>query len=317
MRTIGDAGEFSLIERIARRARTVSAPGVRLGIGDDAALLRLPAGRELVVTSDALVEGVHFRLDNQAPAAIGRRALAVNLSDLAAMGAKPVGFTLALQAPASLPLRRFDGLLAGLVRGAAEWECPLVGGNLARARELSLAVTALGSVVRGRALRRGAARPGDRLFVTGRLGVAALARARAERSGGRLRHQPTPRLAAGRALARLAEAGACIDLSDGLRADLGHLLAASRAGARVDYSAIPRPRGYEAACRSLGLDPQESLVAGGEDYELLFTTRARGPGVAALARRLGVAVTEIGAITRRTGLRGLPLTRGAGGWTHF
>ncbi|MDX1648822.1 MAG: thiamine-phosphate kinase, partial [Myxococcota bacterium] len=209
MRTLADVGEFGLIDRVARlAARGPRSRAVVLGIGDDAALLRARAREDVAVTTDAFVEGVHFRLDQETPRTAGRRALVANLSDLAAMGARPLGFTCALAAPSGTPLRRVLALARGLVDEALRHDCPWVGGNVTRAGELSLAIAALGAVPRGAALRRDGARPGDRILVTGSLGGAALARAR-----GRVRRVPEPRLRAGRALR--GRATACIDLSDG------------------------------------------------------------------------------------------------------
>jgi thiamine-monophosphate kinase len=222
-----------------------------------------------------------------------------------------VGVLAALAAPRDLPLARADGLTRGLVEGARRWGAPLVGGNVARADRTSLTLTVLGAVSRGRALRRDRARPGDRIFVTGALGGAALAVARAAR-GARLVHQPEPRLAAGRALARLRETGACIDVSDGLVADLRHVLDASCVGAVIDPTRVPVPRGFEAASARAGADPRRLALSGGEDYELLFTLRRAVPG---LARRLGVPVTEIGVVTSGRSLRGIP--RDGEGFTHF
>jgi thiamine-monophosphate kinase len=223
----------------------------------------------------------------------------------------------ALAAPPTLALARLDGLVRGMAAQARRCGAPLVGGNLTRARDTMLVLTAIGAVRRGRALRRDAARPGDRVLVTGSLGGAALAVARAARAGGRARRpEPAPRLAAGRALAALAGAGACIDVSDGLLADLGHVLAASGVGATLDPARVPRPRGFATACAALALDPERLALSGGEDYELCFTVRRGAPGASALARRLGVRVTEIGRIEARRGLRGVPGS-GASGWVHF
>ena len=297
-----DLGEFELISRIERAARSIRrAPGVVLGIGDDAAILRARAGEDLVLSTDAHVERVHFRFATQSPRAIGRRALVASLSDLAAMGARPLGCLLALAAPPSLELRTLDGILAGLLDEAARHRCPLVGGNVARAREVSLAITAAGAVARGRSLSRRGARAGDRILVTGTLGGAALEVARALRGEGRVRRVPVPRLAAGRALARVAGVGACIDVSDGLEADLAHLLAPAGLAADLDPARVPRPPGLAAACRRLGLDPLRVALGGGEDYELLFTLRPGGPAPGRLARRLGVPVAEIGRVVRRRG----------------
>lgn len=317
MQRIRDVGEFGLIERIAglaRRAfvRTPSA-GVVLGIGDDAALLRLRAHEDVVVTTDALVEGVHFDFAHETPRVAGSRALAANLSDLAAMGARPLGFVVALAAPASTPVARALGLARGMLDLAVRFACPLVGGNLARARELSLAITVIGAVRRGRALLRSGARAGDRVFVTGTLGGAALARAR-----GRVRLAAQPRISAGRALARMAGVGACIDVSDGLAADLAHLCRASGVRARIEVGRVPVPAGFAAACARAACAPLRLALAGGEDYELLFTARGRSARAEPLAQRLGVPVTEIGRIEAgKPAVLGLPRSLGAGGFRHF
>jgi len=311
-----DLGEFGWIDRIRRAAERSGIPRhVVVGIGDDAAVLRPRQGEDPVMTTDALVEDVHFRWSTDAPRSVGQRAVAASLSDLAAMGARPLGLLVAFAGPPGLDVRRLDGLVRGLVVAAARDGAPLVGGNVARARETSLTVTALGAVARGKALRRGAARRGDRILVTGTLGESALARARAERSGRKVRHVPVPRLVAGRKLARAHFVGACIDVSDGLVADLRHVLDASRAGGRLDVGRVPRRRGFDAACDRAGIDPARTLLAGGEDYELLFTVRPEAPPAEALARRLGVAVTEIGEIGGR-GLR-LDVRRPVRGWRHF
>ncbi len=304
-----DLGEFELIARIERAARGAPRGRVALGIGDDAALLTALAGETWVVSTDARVEDVHFRWATETPRTVGATALAAALSDLAAMGARPRGFTCALAAPGDLPLAAFDGLLRGLLSGARRYGCPLVGGNLTRARETSLVLTVFGGVKRGRALRR-RARVGDRILVTGELGAASLARARAERGGTPVSRIPVARIPQGRALARLATVSGCIDVSDGLVADLAHLLGA-RLRCRVDPGRLPLPRGFEAGCRALGLDPLATALTGGDDYELLFALRPQGPSAATLSRRLGVRVSELGRVERgrRSG--------GRGGFDHF
>jgi len=310
-----DLGEFGLIERIERAVGRLPVPrSVVIGIGDDAAVLRPRVGEDVVVSTDAAVEGVHFDFSNQSARNVGRRALVANLSDLAAMGARPLGFTLALAAPAALELRRVDGLIAGLLVEAAEHGCPLVGGNVSAARETSLTLTVVGAVSRGRVLRRDGARAGDRLCVTGTLGGAALAVARAARAGARIRQLPVPRLRAGRALAGISAVAACIDVSDGLLADAQHLLAARGLEAEIDPAAVPRPPRFDAACRRLGLAPDALALGGGEDYELLFAARGAAPSVASLSRRLGVAVSEIGSVVPAGAS-----TRAAvrPGWRHF
>ena len=254
-RTLEDVGESALIERIARRAGRSPGRDWALGIGDDAAILRPRSGDEIVLSTDVVVEDVHFRFDRETPRAIGRRALVVNLSDLAAMGARPIGCLLALTAPRDLALATFDALIAGVVEEATRHACPLVGGNLSAAPSTALTLTVVGGVRRGRALRRGRVGQGDRLFVTGVLGAGALARERADRRGGRLRRVPVPRLRAGQALARMSETTGCLDLSDGLATDLAHLLEGTGLGAEIDPAALPRPSGFDRACRGLGIDP--------------------------------------------------------------
>ena len=310
-----DLGEFGLIDRIARAvARRRGSRSVVLGIGDDAALLRVRAGEQVAVSTDACFEGVHFRLQNESARTVGRRALVANLSDLAAMGARPLGCLLALSAPPGLAVRTADLLVAGLLDEAARYGCPLVGGNTSRARELSLTITVIGAVAAGRALRRDVARPGDRILVTGALGGAALERARAERGRGRVKRVPVPRLRAGRALAALGWRAACIDLSDGLDADLAHLLEGRALGAEIEAARIPVPPGFRAACRRAGLDPEALARGGGEDYELLFTLPPGAPPAQRLSRRLGVRVSEIGRVLRRPPAGASPRPRG---WRHF
>lgn len=306
-----DLGEFGLIDRIQRLAAQVQGRDVVLGIGDDAALLRPRHGEDLAVTSDALVEGTHFRWDRETPRTLGRRALAANLSDLAAMGARPMGFTFALAAPPSLEVRRVTGMVRGMLDLAEAFACPLVGGNVTRARQTSITITALGGVRPGRILTRSGARPGDRILVTGELGISALERAR-----GRIRSVPSPRVAAGRALARLASVTACIDVSDGLLADLGHLLEASGVGGEIEAQRVPTPRGFAAACRRLRRDPLQLSLGGGEDYELLFTMSGEKPTAESLESRLEIAVTAIGRVTER-GLRVVDVAAPPRGWTHF
>ncbi len=311
-RTLADVGESELIARIARRAGRTPGRDWALRIGDDAAILRPRAGDELVLSTDAFVEGTHFRFGREPARTIGRRAMAVNLSDLAAMGAAPVGALLALAAPKRASLADFDGVVGGVLDQAERFGCPVVGGNLAHARGWSLDVTVIGRCRKGRALRRRGIRPGDALFATGTLGAATLARLRADADGAALTRVPTPRIEAGRALARTGGVRACIDLSDGLATDLAHLLEGTGFGAEIEPSSLPRPRGFARACASLGVDPTRVIAGGGEDYELLFALRsgrrdsADTGGDVRLSKRLGVSVTRIGRITSENGIRGLP-----------
>ncbi|TWT20168.1 thiamine-phosphate kinase [Luteimonas marina] len=287
--------EFDLIARIRDRAAT--RDDVVLGIGDDAALLQVPADRQLVVAMDTLNAGVHFPPDTAA-ADIGWKALAVNLSDLAAMGAQPAWCTLSLSLPQA-DAAWLDGFLDGFLELAAKHGVALVGGDTTRG-PLSVCVTAHGFVEPGRALRRDGACEGDDIWVTGTLGDAAAALA-AMRAGAvsdralRARlDRPTPRVEAGRALAGIASA--CIDVSDGLLADLGHVCAASGTGARVDVEALPAS---PALARFRPEQRWPWQATGGDDYELCFTAPAgrRDDVVQALADADGgVAAARIGLI---------------------
>ena len=316
--------EFSLIDRI--RERTAQGrDDVRLGIGDDAALLAVPAGQELVVAIDTLIEGVHFPRGTSA-ADIGWKSLAVNLSDLAAMGATPAWALLALTLPAA-DSEFIDGLATGFAQLAQSYRVALVGGDTTRGT-LTLSVAVHGFVPPGKALLRAGAQIGDAIWVTGTLGDAAAGLQLVQQGGSadsrsnylieRL-NRPTPRIAAG--LALRGHATACIDISDGLLADLGHICVASKVGAEIDASLLPRSSALldlfdETAARDFAL-------SGGDDYELCFTVPARH--VAAMQAdlaRLGCGATKIGRIVEGSGVR----VRDADGqwqepehrgWDHF
>ncbi len=314
------AAEFDLVALV--RARAPTRGDVVLGIGDDAALLQPPPGRQLVVAMDTLNAGVHFPVETS-PADIGWKALAVNLSDLAAMGAEPAWCTLSLSLPEADPAW-VQGFLDGFLALAGDCGVALVGGDTTRG-PLSICVTAHGLVEPGAALRRDAARAGDLVWVTGTLGDAAGALAQ-WRSGtdvdpvlrGRL-DRPTPRLAAGRALRGVAHA--CVDVSDGLLADLGHVCTASGVGAEVDVDALPCSQAL--ALYAMG-DARRALQgAGGDDYELCFTTAPTARDrVAGVAEATGVAIACIGRIVATPGVRaadaaGGPWRPAGSGHEHF
>ncbi|HXX47863.1 MAG TPA: thiamine-phosphate kinase [Myxococcota bacterium] len=324
-----ELGEFGLIEAIRRRARQAH-PGWRVAIGDDAAAFVPRRGEELVATTDAVVEDVHFRWRTTDPRSLGHKALAVNLSDVGAMGARPVGFLLTLGLPPRLAAARLDGFFAGLLRLARASHCPLVGGDIVRSPAFTATITAFGAVAAGRALLRSAARPGERLMVTGTLGGAAAglrllegpgARTPAERALARRQIAPDPPWRAGARLVQARLSRAAIDVSDGLAQDLGHLARASGVGARVELESLPLAPALARAAARLRLDPLALALAGGEDYELLFTVGRRGPSAAELARRLQCRVTEIGAITAARGLEfrrgGKTLEPRSTGFQHF
>ena len=316
--------EFELINRI--RSRVSPRADVVLGIGDDAAIVQVPADRELVVCADTLNAGVHFPLAT-APADIGWKALAVNLSDLAAMGAQPAWCTLALSMPSDDPVW-LEHFLDGFLDLADQHGVALIGGDTTRG-PLSISVTAHGFVETGRALRRGGAQAGDDIWVSGTLGDAAAALAlfvgedgvRAETHGLRARlDRPQPRVALGSALVGIATAA--IDISDGLWADLGHVCRASATGAEIKLDALPcspaLARAFDVATRRI------LQTAGGDDYELCFTaSREAREQIQEIAGRVGIDVTRIGrTVTEPEGVHGL---EGDGarwqppssGWVHF
>jgi thiamine-monophosphate kinase len=295
-------GEFELIRRFFDRG---PARRAELGIGDDCALLRSGgADRTLVVTTDMLVGGRHFREDTD-PEGLGHKALAVNLSDLASMGASPLAFTLALALPAA-DERWLGAFRSGLFAIADRFDCELIGGDTTRG-PLNLCITAIGELPVGTALRRDRAEPGDDLWVSGELGGAAMGLARlrepdAPASGSPLLarlERPEPRVALGVALRHLARAA--IDLSDGLLGDLGHICERSRVGAEVDWTTVPLAPGLESVPAQQGL---ALALAGGDDYELLFTAlpENRGP-IEALGRSLGLPLARIGRIVAGGGVR--------------
>ncbi|HKJ70148.1 MAG TPA: thiamine-phosphate kinase [Gammaproteobacteria bacterium] len=316
--------EFRLIDQLFARLGAARAD-VAAGVGDDCALLRVPEGMELAVTTDTLNEGVHFPAASD-PDAVGHKALAVNLSDLAAAGADPAWFTLALSLPDAAS-DWADGFARGLERLAAECGVALVGGDTVRG-PLAVTIQAMGLVPAGQALHRRGARPGQGIYVTGTLGDAGagleLALGRRSVSDGAVADalrarldRPTPRLAAGQSLR--GAAGAAIDLSDGLAADLGHVLAASGVGARVELERLPLSRELTAAVA----EPEARLrlaLEAGDDYELCFTLAEDNEAVLE-AVAAACPVTRIGTVETEPGLclayQGEPWRGAAGGYDHF
>ena len=311
--------EFDLIDRIRRRVGTRG--DVVLGIGDDAALLQPPAGMQLAVAMDTLNSGVHFPPET-APADIGWKSLAVNLSDLAAMGARPAWCTLSLSLP-DAHVAFVDGFLDGFLALAEEHEIALVGGDTTRGPS-SICVTVHGFVEPGMALRRDGAREGDDLWVSGTLGDAAAALSQWQIGGAidpalRARlDRPTPRVPLGRALRGIATS--CIDVSDGLLADLGHVSKASGVGVEVDVDGLPA----SAALRT-GLDAATRRVlqaTGGDDYELCFTAPAALREAVIEAASSRAPVTRIGRIVAGEGVsvvdaQGMAWQSSVAGFRHF
>ncbi|HLG55985.1 MAG TPA: thiamine-phosphate kinase [Vicinamibacterales bacterium] len=330
--TVADIGERALIARI--RAHVSMPSWVVLGPGDDAAVIRPVRGAFDVFTTDALIEGVHFDRRFVPAEAIGHRALAVNLSDLAAMGASPRAALLSLALPATLEVETFDQILHGLLTLAAAHRVSLIGGNITYTPgPLMLDVTAIGAVRPRRLLERAGARPGDALYVTGSLGEAAVGLERlqdASRTGAVIpggscveRYlRPEPRVRAGMLLGRNRAASSCMDISDGLADCVRQVAEASGVGMTLDASAIPVTKDVKDWQEQKGRDPLESALSGGDDYELFFTVRPAHRGrFRGVCQQLGdLPITRIGVVTKARdlllkdehGTRGLPA-----GYEHF
>jgi thiamine-monophosphate kinase len=314
-------GEFDLIAKYFTRPVKRAA----LGIGDDCALLQLTAGMQLAISSDMLVDGRHF-LSTVLPHRLGHKALAVNLSDLAAAGAQPLAFSLALALP-----RVDEAFLAGFARGlfalADEHGCELIGGDTTQG-PLNICITVFGEVPPGQALLRSGARVGDDLYVSGSVGDARLAlecfRGNITLAGDAFEQvrlameQPQPRVALGVALRSVATSA--IDVSDGLLGDLAHILKRSSVGATIEVDAVPRSSVLSSQPLAL---QRECTLAGGDDYELLFTAPpSHAAAVQAAAREAGVPVTRIGRIDRSRALtlvdaQGRSVAHTFGSFDHF
>jgi thiamine-monophosphate kinase len=311
--TIATAGEHALIRHI--RARLAPAPDwLIVDVGDDAAVYEPQRNALEVITTDAIVDGVHFDRAFTPPFAIGHRALAVNLSDLAAMGAEPRLATVSMALPQTLTLQHFEQIIDGLVALAERTRCRIVGGNItATTGPLAIDITAVGSVGRRRVLTRAGARPGHYVFVSGTLGDAraGLAQLRADPAvaAGRSSElvarylQPEPRLRLGQQLGRRQAATAAIDLSDGLADGLHQLASASGVGFEIDATALPVREDARGHWGSTEQTVEEAL-AGGDDYELLFTVHPRRLGRLKAVERLvaGLKLTHIGTVTRTPGV---------------
>lgn len=319
--------ERALIRMIAARARAAGrSAAVLQGIGDDCARLAPQPGYETLVTTDLTLEDVHFRRDWHPANAVGHRALARGLSDIAAMGGEPLAAFLSLAVPGKLPRRWVEDFLRGFLALAKKFGVVLAGGDTAESPAGILAdVVVVGRVARGRAVERSGARAGDGIYVTGELGGSAAVLAELRRSGtsslgkpaeaGKLAAAhffPTPRVAAGRMLAAKRLASAMIDVSDGLSTDLSHLCEESGVGALVNEHSVPRPVVHGGGALHFALH-------GGDDYELLFTAprTARVP-----AKIAGVRVTRIGEVIQKKGMwlvdsHGQQKPLAARGWQHF
>ncbi len=311
--------ERQFLERLRRLATQGTKREIIRGIGDDCAVLQIPAGQQLLVTTDLCVEDVHFRRNWHPAHSVGHRCLTRGLSDIAAMGGDPVACFLSLGVPSKLPQKWVDEFLRGLLQLARQFRVPLAGGDTSTAEKITADILVLGTVPAGTALLRSGARAGDAIYVTGELGGAAatlkqLFAGKKIRPSKANRHfYPAPRLEVGGYLRKHKLATAMIDISDGLSVDLAHICEESKVGAVLDADAVPIARNAK-----LGL-----ALHGGDDYELLFTAR---PRVKLPGRIADVPITRIGAIVRKPP-RGTPVrlrdkTGGmqpliARGWQHF
>ena len=306
----------------ALRISRASGGAVTVGIGDDASVLSIPKNRELLVTTDFSLEGIHFRREWHPPESVGHRCLARGLSDIAAMGGEPMAAFLSLALPANLPQEWVDQFLEGLLKLAKRFNVQLAGGDTAESPHGVMAdIVVIGSVPKDKAVLRSGAQPGDRIYVTGQLGGSAAALALLRSGKRRLDPKsfpshffPEPRIEVGRILREKRIATSMIDLSDGLSTDISHLSEESGCGAEIREEAIPRARIDKR--REVDLD---LALHGGEDYELLFTAF---PNTRVPDRIAGIQITEIGEIT---GGRRLTLRKASGaivkfeprGWEHF
>jgi len=302
-----DLGEFGLIDRIS--AAVTERAAVKIGIGDDAAAIEPSPGHLVLMTSDMLIEGVHFDLELTDPLSLGRKSLAVNLSDLAAMGAEPRYFLLSLAIPQKLDLEFLDRFFSGMMQRADQFGITLIGGDTCLSKGgLAISITATGEQLPELVVKRSGAKPGDLIFLTGTVGDSALGLKllqRGDKTGFLVsRHlDPEPRVAAGVAMAVEGVASAMIDISDGLVADLGHILDKSGVGARLELAGIPLSDQYRKEISRFTEDCFSLPLGGGEDYELLFTApplfRDR---IFSCMESCGVNVSIIGEMTKEKGL---------------
>jgi thiamine-monophosphate kinase len=332
---ISDLSESEIVARIQSRLQP-PPDWLLVGIGDDAAVVAPARGRLEVLTVDALVEGIHFDRAVMPPDAIGHRALAVNLSDLAAMGATPRLALLSLGLPAGLSCGEFDAIVGGLAALAARHRTHVVGGNLTRSPgPLLIDVTVTGTVKHRRVLTRAGARPGDEVYVTGTLGAAGAGLGMLRETA--TAHQPAspacvqrfcypePRVRVGELLGRNQAATACMDLSDGLADGVHQIARASGVGIEIDADALPIESAARTWHAAAGRDPVVASVTAGDDYELVFTCRPKGRGRLRAARlregptltRIGVCTPGPGVVLRRKAADGSRAEPMPPGYSHF
>ena len=329
-----ELGEFALLARLQRRLKQADARAVVRGIGDDCAVLRPADGHDLLVTTDTQEEGVHFRCDWSTPEDIGWRCMAVNVSDIAAMGAEPLGAVVALSLPETMEVAFVEAVYDGMNALAESYDCPIIGGNISKSTErLSVTITVLGSTPQDTAAYRSSARAGDAIWVTGDLGGAkaglevlihpqAVTGLPTDTVLTRYR-RPRPRLREAHFLRRHG-ARSLIDLSDGLSSDLAHVCEASGVGALLHAELIPVGDETRRVARALGLNPLTTALHGGEDFELCVTAPpdAATPLEQGFRQQFDCPLTRIGTIQAGAGMTlrhpdGNEESLAAGGYDHF
>ncbi|NQT34900.1 thiamine-phosphate kinase [bacterium] len=335
-KSIKDIGEFGLIDRIQKLLPAHSSTEIIIGIGDDTAVVRLDDNRSLLATCDIMVEGTHFRFDYITPYQLGRRAVSINLSDIASMGGKPTYALISLALPEKLSPDDFDELYSGMSDQMADFSAVIIGGNLAQTSEnMVIDIFMLGEIEPDKMLTRSGAEPGDRIMVTGELGASAAGLHVLEKYGlsypERLDHlvqahlQPEPRIDEGRLIAASGYATSMIDLSDGLGSDLRHILEKSGVGAEIYMEKLPQPEYITEAAQLVSRSTWDIVIKGGEDYELLFTVKPDTPDeiIENISRTTSTPVTEIGRILPE--IDGCSIVDSKGdrhpletkGWDHF
>jgi thiamine-monophosphate kinase len=325
-------GEFGLIDRIARLA-PVAPSAITRGIGDDAAVIAIDKTRRLLFTTDTLVESIHFDTSVTPPYLLGKKSLAVNLSDIAAMGGTPHSFVVCLSIPPGITYEFIKKFYAGLYAQAKKFNVSLVGGDTTSSPDkLVISISLLGTARAREIIYRRGARSGDAIYVTGFLGDSALGLSllMKKKAGPPANHllkrhlDPVPRVAVGRSIARRKTASSMIDVSDGLLADLRHILEESGVGARLQLDHVPLSPAYRKTLKPGSAGYYDAALGGGEDYELLFTVPPeKEKTIAALRKISGVSLTRIGEVTGKKGelkildAGGREVSYKKEGFTHF
>ncbi|MBN1351072.1 thiamine-phosphate kinase [candidate division KSB1 bacterium] len=308
-KTAADIGEFGLIDQIQKLLPEIDHKDVIIGIGDDTAVLRIDDARAMLITCDIQVENQHFRLQNISPYQLGRRAVAVNLSDIAAMGGRPTFALVSLGFPKTMAAADFDDLIKGMRDHLAEFSAFIIGGNLSSTeKDLIIDITMMGEMNSRQCLTRRGAKAGDRIFVSGEPGTSGagfyMLATYGKACPPELAHlvqkhlQPIPRIEIGQRLAQSGFATAMIDISDGIAPDLNHLCSMSHAGAELYQAKFPLPSGIDNVSSLSGIAPLQFALHSGEDYELLFTMKSNTPAsiIKSIIDETGIAITEIGKI---------------------